>query len=129
MRRMTFARSCWISALILAVALASFPAAAADPPSKSPPDEAAVRALIGRWLDAQNKGDFAAYSAMYTPSFHGIRRSLGRTVMITVPCSLPRVNAGSRSRSELSCYYNCLSGATPKPAGAEVTQAPSFGAS
>jgi len=82
MRRMTFARSCWISALILAVALASFPAAAADPPSKSPPDEAAVRALIGRWLDAQNKGDFAAYSAMYTPSFHGIRRSLGRTVVL-----------------------------------------------
>ena len=79
---MTFARSCRLSALIPVVALASFAAAAADPPPKNPPDEAAVRVLIGRWLDAQNKGDFAAYSALYTPSFHGIRRSLGRTVVL-----------------------------------------------
>jgi cell division septation protein DedD len=82
MRGMTLARSCRLSALILAVALPSFAAAAADPPPKSPLDEAAVRALIGRWLDAQNKGDFAAYTALYTPSFHGIRRSLGRTVVL-----------------------------------------------
>ena len=82
MRGMTFARSCRLTALILAAALVSVAAAAADPPSKNPPDEAAVRALIGRWLDAQNKGDFAAYSALYTPSFHGIRRSLGRTVVL-----------------------------------------------
>jgi hypothetical protein len=85
MRRMTLARSGWLSAFFLAVTLASFPAAAADPPPKSPPDEAAVRALIGRWLEAQNKGDFAAYSAFYTPSFHGIRRSLGRTVVLDHP--------------------------------------------
>jgi hypothetical protein len=82
MRRMTFPRFFRLSALILVVALAPFAAAAADPPPKNPPDEAAVRALIGRWLDAQNNRDFAAYSALYTPSFHGIRRSFGRTVVL-----------------------------------------------
>ncbi len=67
------------SALVLAVAV---PVAAAANRPRDPPDEAAVRALIGRWIDAQNKGDFAAYSALYTPSFHGVRRSLGRTVVL-----------------------------------------------
>jgi ketosteroid isomerase-like protein len=58
-------------------------AAAAGPDKpKDAPDEAAVRALVGRWLDAQNKGDFAAYRALYAPSFHGIRRSGGRTVVL-----------------------------------------------
>jgi ketosteroid isomerase-like protein len=66
-----------LPALILALAVVLPVTAAADAP-----DEAAVRALIGRWLEAQNKGDFAAYRALYTPSFHGIRRSLGRTVVL-----------------------------------------------
>jgi len=82
MRGMIFARAFRLAVITVAMAMASLAAAASDPPSKNPPDEAAVRALIDRWLDAQNKGDFAAYSALYTPSFHGIRRSLGRTVVL-----------------------------------------------
>ena len=50
---------------------ASTPAAA--PPAA--PDELAVRTLVYRWLRAQNEGDFAAYSALYAPCFHGLRRS------------------------------------------------------
>jgi ketosteroid isomerase-like protein len=72
-------------ALLLALALLAGPAAAhadSPPTPPGPPDEAAVRALVARWLDAQNKGDFAAYRALYAPSFHGIRRSGGRTVVL-----------------------------------------------
>jgi ketosteroid isomerase-like protein len=84
---MTRARLHRISAPALLVVLAlaaGSPAAGADKP-KDAPDDAAVRALIGRWLDAQNKGDFAAYRALYAPSFHGIRRSGGRTVVLDHP--------------------------------------------
>jgi ketosteroid isomerase-like protein len=58
------------------LALASPPGAHADKL-----DEAAVRALVARWLAAQNKGDFAAYRALYAVSFHGVRRSGGRTAI------------------------------------------------
>jgi len=69
-------------ALLLSLALVVGPAAAhADSPSAAP-DEAAVRALVARWLEAQNRGDFAAYRRLYAPSFHGIRRSGGRTVVL-----------------------------------------------
>jgi hypothetical protein len=36
---------------------------------------APARALFERWLAAQNGGDFAAYRELYSPRFHGIRRS------------------------------------------------------
>ncbi len=42
-------------------------------------DEQAVRALVERWLAAQNDGDFEAYSATYASPFFGIKRSGPRT--------------------------------------------------
>jgi hypothetical protein len=36
---------------------------------------APARALFDSWLAAQNRGDFAAYRELYSPRFHGIRRS------------------------------------------------------
>jgi hypothetical protein len=36
---------------------------------------APARAFFERWLAAQNGGDFAAYKELYSPRFHGIRRS------------------------------------------------------
>jgi len=66
-------------AFLLVLALAAAPRADTSPAT---PDEATVRALIARWLDAQNKGDFGAYRALYAPSFHGVRRSGGRTVVL-----------------------------------------------
>lgn len=36
--------------------------------------EEAARDVLKRWLDAQNSGDFAAYSALFAPHFHGVRR-------------------------------------------------------
>jgi ketosteroid isomerase-like protein len=69
-----------VPTILLVLALGS-PASGADGPAPAP-DEAAVRALVTRWLEAQNKGDFAAYRALYAPSFHGVRRSGGRTVVL-----------------------------------------------
>lgn len=36
--------------------------------------EDAARAALKRWLDAQNSQDFTAYSAVFAPTFHGVRR-------------------------------------------------------
>jgi ketosteroid isomerase-like protein len=72
-------------AFLLAVALALAPGSLPAPRADTSPataDEATVRALVARWLDAQNKGDFPAYRALYAPSFHGVRRSGGRTVVL-----------------------------------------------
>jgi len=51
-------------------------------PTSAPPEpvkpaalEAAAKALIDRWLAAQNGNDLAAYSALYAPRFTGIKRS------------------------------------------------------
>jgi len=52
--------------------------AAADPPARPAAaarlDATKVGALIDAWLDAQNKGDFAAYQALYADRFGGIKR-------------------------------------------------------
>jgi hypothetical protein len=48
--------------------------AAADPQPAAPAEAAEARALILRWRDAQNRGDFAAYQALYAPTFTGVRR-------------------------------------------------------
>jgi len=42
-------------------------------------DQAAVRAVVLAWLDAQNRGQFAAYEALYASKFQGVRRSGPRT--------------------------------------------------
>lgn len=62
----------------------------ADPkaPAAEPPATAASQGkqaaldLVGRWLQAQNAGDFAAYQALYAPRFTGVRRSGPRTVKL-----------------------------------------------
>jgi ketosteroid isomerase-like protein len=46
----------------------------------TPPPAAEARALIDRWVAAQNAGDFAAYQALYAAGFTGVRRSGSRTV-------------------------------------------------
>jgi hypothetical protein len=51
------------------------------PPPPPPPDarpaidEAAVRAFIDRWRQAQNEGDLDAYAALYADAFEGIKRA------------------------------------------------------
>src|SRR5512139_4122140 len=42
-------------------------------------DETAVRALVASWVEAQNKGDFAAYQKLYAAKVEGIKRSGQRT--------------------------------------------------
>ncbi|HTV23611.1 MAG TPA: nuclear transport factor 2 family protein [Polyangiaceae bacterium] len=44
-----------------------------------PLGEAAVRGLLDAWLDAQNRGDFAAYEKLYADRFTGVKRSGERT--------------------------------------------------
>jgi len=41
-----------------------------------------VDALMKTWLEAQNAGDFAAYSALYADDFAGVRRSGKQTVRL-----------------------------------------------
>ncbi len=50
-----------------------------DPAPAALLDEQAVRALVDRWLTAQNAGDFEAYSATYASPFFGIKRAGPRT--------------------------------------------------
>lgn len=58
-------------------------APAAEAPAATPAAEAgsivmherAVAALLDRWLQAQNTGDFGAYEMLYAEKFEGIRRS------------------------------------------------------
>jgi hypothetical protein len=58
-------------------ALAAPASVAAVPPSVGAPSgvsEAEARALVAAWLDAQNRGDFSAYQALYAARFEGIKR-------------------------------------------------------
>jgi ketosteroid isomerase-like protein len=58
-------------------------------PSETPPprsiqappklDRVQVRALLDSWLEAQNQGDYEAYSALYAQKFYGVKRSGPRT--------------------------------------------------
>lgn len=61
--------------LPVAVAISSILASVAIAAAATP--EARAKDLVQRWVDAQNKGDFAAYSALYAPTFHGMRQSQG----------------------------------------------------
>jgi hypothetical protein len=47
---------------------------------EAPLPEAEVRAVVDKWLLAQNGGDFAAYDKLFAARFTGIRRSGPRTV-------------------------------------------------
>lgn len=58
---------------------AAQPADAAPTPPERPSIAAAdVKALLDRWLAAQNQGDFDAYSACYASRFEGIKRAGSR---------------------------------------------------
>ncbi len=57
------------------VASCLFLAAARADQSAPPPSVSVADGLLARWLDAQNRGDFAAYQALYARDFTGVRRS------------------------------------------------------
>jgi hypothetical protein len=57
-------------------------AATAAHADTSAPTAAALRSFVDRWVDAQNKGDFAAYAKLYAPEFHGVRRSGKRSLTL-----------------------------------------------
>jgi hypothetical protein len=48
-------------------------------PAALPIADARLQALLDAWLDAQNKGDFAAYEKLYASKFYGIKRVGSRT--------------------------------------------------
>jgi hypothetical protein len=52
----------------------------AGPRPPQPVPEADVEALLERWLEVQNAGDFAGYDALYADGFRGVRRSGKQTV-------------------------------------------------
>lgn len=52
-------------------------------PVRADPDPAApARAVVDKWLAAQNAGAFAEYEKLYAPRFRGIRRSGAKTVAL-----------------------------------------------
>jgi hypothetical protein len=55
------------------------PAPPPDVVATAPLTEAAVRGLLDAWLEAQNRGDFAAYEKLYAQRFTGVKRSGERT--------------------------------------------------
>lgn len=64
---------CAFLLLLLLSLNALLPAPAAAQAPRGVTERAA--ALVSRWLEAQNRGDFAAYQALYADGFVGIRRS------------------------------------------------------
>jgi hypothetical protein len=48
--------------------------AAAEPQPASRPERDQAAALVGRWRDAQVRGDWPSYEALYAPTFTGVRR-------------------------------------------------------
>lgn len=48
--------------------------AAAQAPTVAPTTDADARAVVAAWLDAQNRGDFKAYQALYAAGFRGVQR-------------------------------------------------------
>lgn len=61
----------------------SGPAVSAPPAAEAqllaPATEAAAKALLDAWLQAQNRGDFASYEQLYAARFTGVKRSGERT--------------------------------------------------
>lgn len=52
---------------------------AADAVARSRLPDADVRAVVERWVAAQNAGDFAAYQALYAAKMEGVKRVADRT--------------------------------------------------
>jgi hypothetical protein len=59
---------------------AALTAEAGGAPKAAPTlDATALSAFLARWLDSQNRGDFAAYDALYASKFMGVKRAGPRT--------------------------------------------------
>jgi len=67
---------------VAAVLSSVFAFAAAASAVAAPAPEVRAKDLVRRWVEAQNKSDFAAYSALYAPSFHGMRQSQGLRAVV-----------------------------------------------
>jgi ketosteroid isomerase-like protein len=67
-----------IAAVAALVVIVLFGAPAVADTTADPTPE--VRKVVDKWLDAQNRGDFAAYEQLYAARFTGVRRSGPRTV-------------------------------------------------
>jgi hypothetical protein len=65
----------WVAFLVLLWRASVVRADVAAPPTPTASVEQRARAVLDRWVQAQNRGDFAAYQALYAPGFSGIRRS------------------------------------------------------
>ncbi len=44
-------------------------------PTEVEDTDTAAKSVLAAWLDAQNRGDFDGYKALYSPSFRGVRKS------------------------------------------------------
>jgi hypothetical protein len=64
------------------VSPANQPAVAQKPERIALVGEEDARAWLSAWLDAQNRGSFESYAAMYAASFRGVRRSGDRIVKL-----------------------------------------------
>lgn len=69
-----------LSVLTAITVVAGAPAAHAEGRTEVPAERA--QALLATWLAAQNRGDFAAYQALYAADFHGVRRSGARVIRL-----------------------------------------------
>lgn len=54
----------------------------ASSPVQTALSEPAAKALLEAWAAAQNRGDYAAYEALYAPRFTGVKRSGPRTTAL-----------------------------------------------
>lgn len=81
----------WLILLLFLTGACKRSAPAPTPAAPTPPaevraepalSEAEVRALLDRWLAAQNQGRFDQYQALYASRFYGVRRSGSRTVRL-----------------------------------------------
>src|SRR5438105_2725239 len=67
-----------VGVVLLAVLSPSVGTARADLAGDRAINAKEALALVERWQAAQNKGDFAAYQALYATAFRGVRRSGAR---------------------------------------------------
>jgi hypothetical protein len=74
---LTFVAGCKNNEKSAAPAPAEAARPAATPPAAAPPaaiTRERAQALLDQWLAAQNRGDFAAYQALYADRFEGVKR-------------------------------------------------------
>jgi hypothetical protein len=70
------------AAFVVLVSWASVARADLKPPPADTVVQQRARGVLERWLQAQNRGDFAAYQKLYAPGFSGVRRSGDKVVAL-----------------------------------------------